>query len=292
MAELHIIGQILGGSGFNSQTCFVKVGRRRGRVVARGPSNQGHPCVSTVVAPSSLGSFAWATVADVRRWAHGGALPLLPSPHLRVSCCLLLLAMQWGVVAGRSWELLEGLDQGQTQVDKAPDGEMVVWAHPLDVHYACRGLAGWPKLHFQVWNQDVHGRNDLCEWGERVVMRCLSGIVGRARWWCAARGTASVAYALAAWRQEGGCSPTGRALHACLSASPQTNGVHLSHAPPLPGAPDRAARLCTMPARRWLRVLPCADGTRDVRSRLPHVDARGGWVAVSCGLRLSAPWAQ
>jgi hypothetical protein len=73
------------------------------------------------------------------------------------------LPLQWSLVSGRSWELLEGLDQGQTQVDNAPDGEMVVWAHPLDVHYSCKGLTGWPKLHFQVWGQDVHGRNDVCE---------------------------------------------------------------------------------------------------------------------------------
>jgi B9 domain-containing protein 2 len=26
-----------------------------------------------------------------------------------------------------------------------------------------QGLTGWPKLHFQVWCQDQHGRTDLCE---------------------------------------------------------------------------------------------------------------------------------
>mmetsp|Transcript_36972 Transcript_36972/g.82191 ORF Transcript_36972/g.82191 Transcript_36972/m.82191 type:complete len:177 (-) Transcript_36972:450-980(-) len=95
MAELHIVGQLVGGSGFPSQNLFCK----------------------------------------------------------------------WGIVAGRTWEMLEGLDQGQTQVDLAPDGEMVTWSHPLDVHYACRGLAGWPKLHVQVWSQDIHGRNDICGYG-------------------------------------------------------------------------------------------------------------------------------
>lgn len=70
---------------------------------------------------------------------------------------------QWGVVAGRTWELLEGLEEGQTQLDQAEDGEMIVWAHPLDMHYACKGITGWPKLHFQVWSQDIHGRNDICK---------------------------------------------------------------------------------------------------------------------------------
>jgi hypothetical protein len=72
-------------------------------------------------------------------------------------------ASQWGIHAGRSWELIEGLDGGQTQVDQPADGTMAVWGHPLDVHYTCRGLSGWPKLHVQVWSQDVHGRNELSE---------------------------------------------------------------------------------------------------------------------------------
>ncbi|CAG2175656.1 unnamed protein product [Oppiella nova] len=41
------------------------------------------------------------------------------------------------------------------------EGEDAVWSHPIDVHYACRGLSGWPKVHFQVWHQDIHGRNDI-----------------------------------------------------------------------------------------------------------------------------------
>ena len=90
----------------------------------------------------------------------------------QVTCLFLSAAgcvnhVQWGAVAGRSWELLEGLDQGQTQLDQAPDGEMVTWAHPVDLHYASRGLAGWPKLYFQVWSQDAYGRNDICEWAGR-----------------------------------------------------------------------------------------------------------------------------
>lgn len=122
MAELHIVGQILGGSGFPTQNIFCKV------------------------------NAAAICNADA-------SVPFL-AQHITVNVCLFV---QWGIVSGRSWELLEGLDQGQTQLDEANDGEMVVWSHPLDIHYACRGLAGWPKLYFQVWSQDIHGRNDLCE---------------------------------------------------------------------------------------------------------------------------------
>jgi hypothetical protein len=28
-----------------------------------------------------------------------------------------------------------------------------VWAHPLDIHYSTGSLSGWPKIHFQVWQQ-------------------------------------------------------------------------------------------------------------------------------------------
>jgi hypothetical protein len=83
--------------------------------------------------------------------------------HCSARCCPRVRMQQWGVHAGRSWELIEGLDQGQTQVDCPPGGDMALWAHPIDVHYVCRGLLGWPKLHFQIWSQDVHGRNELRE---------------------------------------------------------------------------------------------------------------------------------
>mmetsp|Transcript_28035 Transcript_28035/g.72120 ORF Transcript_28035/g.72120 Transcript_28035/m.72120 type:complete len:178 (+) Transcript_28035:349-882(+) len=95
MAEVHVVGQLLGASGFGEKTVFCK----------------------------------------------------------------------WGFAAGTSWELVEGLDDGQTQVNGAEEGDMAVWAHPIDVHYVSRGLTGWPKLYFQVWEQDQFGRNDICGYG-------------------------------------------------------------------------------------------------------------------------------
>ena len=59
---------------------------------------------------------------------------------------------------GGAWRLLQGLREGQTQVDN-PDAEgTAYWSHPLDVHYATKGLQGWPKLHLQVYHQDAYGR--------------------------------------------------------------------------------------------------------------------------------------
>eukprot|EP00959_Pyramimonas_sp_CCMP1952_P301328 6304511-Pyramimonas_sp.AAC.1 len=51
------------------------------------------------------------------------------------------LFCKWGVEAGQSWDRLEGLDMGQTHVDHPEEGEMAVWAHPIDLHYACKGMA-------------------------------------------------------------------------------------------------------------------------------------------------------
>lgn len=131
MAELHVIGQIVGAAGFGGHTLLCKVGSAASMAMQPKISCRGgltHPC-----APPCA------------------------------------LATQWGIHAGRSWELIEGMDEGQTQADQAADGDMAVWGHPVDAHYVCRGLSGWPKLHFQIWSQDKHGRNELCEWGDSVT---------------------------------------------------------------------------------------------------------------------------
>uniref|UniRef100_A0A3Q3WFX4 B9 domain-containing protein 2 n=1 Tax=Mola mola TaxID=94237 RepID=A0A3Q3WFX4_MOLML len=70
MAELHIIGQIVGGSGFPQSSLFCK----------------------------------------------------------------------WGVHAGGAWRLLSGLKEGQTQVDIPQTGDTAYWSHPIDLHYATKGL--------------------------------------------------------------------------------------------------------------------------------------------------------
>mmetsp|Transcript_15314 Transcript_15314/g.50305 ORF Transcript_15314/g.50305 Transcript_15314/m.50305 type:complete len:177 (-) Transcript_15314:947-1477(-) len=75
------------------------------------------------------------------------------------------LFCKWAVEAGRQWDLLEGIDRGQTHVDHPEDGELAVWSHPLDLHFACKALNGWPKMHFQVWSQDEYGRHDICGYG-------------------------------------------------------------------------------------------------------------------------------
>jgi len=71
------------------------------------------------------------------------------------------LFCKWSFVVGPDWTLLEGADEGQTQVDSPQDGKMAIWAHPIDVHYSTKAIQGWPKLKMQVWHQDRFGRNEL-----------------------------------------------------------------------------------------------------------------------------------
>ncbi|KAJ3407064.1 hypothetical protein CcCBS67573_g03926 [Chytriomyces confervae] len=76
------------------------------------------------------------------------------------------LCAKWAFVAGDAWELVEGEESGQTQVDvPGEDERYTVWSHPIDVHYTTRSLSGWPKLVFQVFRQDMFGRNELYGYG-------------------------------------------------------------------------------------------------------------------------------
>lgn len=72
---------------------------------------------------------------------------------------------KWSIEAGKDWERIEGLAQGQTQVDYPADGEVAVWQHPIDVHYSTRAAQGWPKLVIEVWHMDMYGRADLSGYG-------------------------------------------------------------------------------------------------------------------------------
>lgn len=75
------------------------------------------------------------------------------------------LYCKWGVVTGGAWKLVEGIKEGQTHVDSPLSDDMTSWCHPIDIHYATKGIQGWPRLHLQVWHQDAHGRSELYGYG-------------------------------------------------------------------------------------------------------------------------------
>ncbi|CAG9465814.1 unnamed protein product [Pedinophyceae sp. YPF-701] len=72
---------------------------------------------------------------------------------------------KWALKHGQNWEVIEGHDAGQTQVDTGVDVNEHVWSHPIDIHLVCRAISGWPKLHLQVWEMDKFGRTDILGYG-------------------------------------------------------------------------------------------------------------------------------
>lgn len=75
------------------------------------------------------------------------------------------LSCRWSLETGGAWKLLEGTKEGQTQVDHPIDEGRSHWSHPIDVHYATKGIQGWPKLCVQVFSEDQYGRTRLVGYG-------------------------------------------------------------------------------------------------------------------------------
>ena len=77
---------------------------------------------------------------------------------------------RWWIAAGQQWKLVNGSEEGQTQVDTPEDqGEMSVWSHPIDAHYEFTGIQGWPKISFEVWENDSLGKSFLGGYGFIVL---------------------------------------------------------------------------------------------------------------------------
>lgn len=53
---------------------------------------------------------------------------------------------------GSNWKHVEGYTEGQTATCTNKFGNTYcAFAHPIDVHLACRGVQGWPKIHIEVY---------------------------------------------------------------------------------------------------------------------------------------------
>lgn len=79
------------------------------------------------------------------------------------------VSCRWKVDTGKSWQLLGGDIQGQTQISYAAvrDNEPVPFNHPLDLHFSEAGLPGWgaPRMSFQCYRMDWCGRRILVGYG-------------------------------------------------------------------------------------------------------------------------------
>ena len=70
--------------------------------------------------------------------------------------------MEWTLVHGASWDVIEGVVEGQTHEDLPGHGDDVIWAHPIDVHYLAHSLTGWPKIAVQIWSRTSATHHCLC----------------------------------------------------------------------------------------------------------------------------------
>jgi len=43
---------------------------------------------------------------------------------------------------GGAWKVLAGLKEGQTHVDHPITEDFAYWSHPIDIHFATKGLQG------------------------------------------------------------------------------------------------------------------------------------------------------
>jgi hypothetical protein len=47
--------------------------------------------------------------------------------------------------------------------------KFAVWDHPIDLHYKCKAVRGWPKFQLEVWQADNEGRYSIAGYGIGVV---------------------------------------------------------------------------------------------------------------------------
>ena len=62
------------------------------------------------------------------------------------------LFCKWSIQFGGNWKHVEGLTEGQTATCREKlDKTLCTFAHPIDLHLACRGIQGWPKIHVEIY---------------------------------------------------------------------------------------------------------------------------------------------
>jgi len=75
------------------------------------------------------------------------------------------LCVRFKVKSGSGWKLISGVAEGQSQTDWPIDGERCCFNHLIDLHYATRGVQGWPQLLVEVYLVDASGRRLLYGYG-------------------------------------------------------------------------------------------------------------------------------
>ena len=75
------------------------------------------------------------------------------------------ISCKWSISWGRTWSLLAGIGNGQSQYATTSDENLNIWNHPIDLHFTTANAKGRPRIMLQVWNLDSYGRTNLIGYG-------------------------------------------------------------------------------------------------------------------------------
>ncbi|KAJ0181850.1 hypothetical protein K1T71_002572 [Dendrolimus kikuchii] len=75
------------------------------------------------------------------------------------------LFCRYSFQAGSNWTVVSGFSEGQTLSGKPEHSQIVIWSHPLDIHFVTKGIQGWPKIVLQVSCLDSLGRSWIIGYG-------------------------------------------------------------------------------------------------------------------------------
>jgi len=68
----------------------------------------------------------------------------------------------WSV--GGAWKVLAGLREGQTQVDHPLTEDFAYWSHPIDIHFATKGLQGIHCSMLKLTDSCIVVKRQVCVW--------------------------------------------------------------------------------------------------------------------------------
>ncbi|XP_055606784.1 B9 domain-containing protein 2 [Uranotaenia lowii] len=67
------------------------------------------------------------------------------------------LFCRWSIQFGSCWKVIEGHSEGQTCASTARVEQRSHFSTPIDLHLACRGIQGWPKVYIEVFAINAFG---------------------------------------------------------------------------------------------------------------------------------------
>ncbi|GMH41181.1 hypothetical protein BSKO_09091 [Bryopsis sp. KO-2023] len=78
------------------------------------------------------------------------------------------------IVHGDDWQLLDGTEEGLTQVARqgTGSGRELVWNFPLDATYKSTNAFGWPQMVVSVYGLDMFGRDVVKGYGSTHLPTC------------------------------------------------------------------------------------------------------------------------